>query len=346
MNHTNRNQIQFIVALFLTILLLSACSSSPLAPSATTTPSPIPATAVPTTSPTPTAAPAKAVLVAPPEAGSAQIEAARKTLQELTGNSALVLDERPALQPNELKPEMKIIVLLVPPANLKDLLSAAPQTQFLTFSGSDLADVPNLSVIRYAPEHQAFIAGYLTTLAANDWRSAGLFPSDGPLGSRIEEVFRNGSHYLCGNCTPLNPPYVSFPVTASKPAASPPAEWQSSAEQLKQNVIVAYYVAPEAASNELLGWVVQQQGMIFGGQTPPDSFKANWAATIRIDSLAVLRDLWPSLVEGKGGQKKAANLQITDVNNELLSPGRKIRAEQVYQNLVDGLIDPFSPPLQ
>lgn len=335
------------ILLFLAVLtlpLLASCGNA--APATTISPSttPVLATATPAPTETPTPAPARVLLIASPEAGQVLANEVRAALPELAASTGLILEERPALQPGEVGPEVKVAVLLAPPANLNDLVASAPTTQFIVFSAAGLEPGANLNVIRYASEHQSFIAGYLSTLVAGDWRAAGLLPADGPLGERLAQVFENGGHYLCGRCLPLYAPFVNFPLSAALPASAGAPEWQSSAEMLNRSVIYVYYVAPEAASPELLNWLVQQNVVLFGGQTPPAEARPRWAATIRLDGVAALSEVFAGAAQGKGNQRAAAKLKFDDVAPELLSPGRQLRAEQVYRDLADGLIEPFNPP--
>jgi len=343
----NRAIFALLALLAVLSLILAACGL--LAPAATPTavpPTPVPATTTPEPTATPTPLPDRVVLVAAPEADVALLEALRPVVQELAGSAGLEVDERPGLQPNEISAGMKVVILPAAPANLNELLAAGSQTQFAVFSSTALESAVNLSVVHYAAENQAFIAGYLATLIAGDWRSAGLLPNDGLLGGRLPEAFENGGQYYCGICSPQNGPYVRFPLSAGLPASASPAEWQAAVQTLQPSVIYVYYVAPEAASPELLTLLSQQEVLLLGGKTPADAFRPRWAGTVKLDAAAPLREIWPALIEGKGGQSTAAALQITDVQPGLLSPGRQSNAEQVYQKLAEGLINPLDIPLQ
>lgn len=327
------------------VLILTACSGAQPAP--TITPQPIvqeTATAVPTETAVPTAAPSKVMLVTPPQGGEQLTQNAQTLLQELASNSNLTLETRASVTPGDLNPEWKVVVFLSSPENLSELLAAVPQTQFLVISTVDLQPAANLSVIRYRPENQNFMAGYLATEIAGDWRSAGIFPTDGILGAQAQEAFQNGGRYLCGICNTMYGPFVRFPIVAAQPAASAPGVWQVSIDELILSVPYALYIAPEAASQEVLEYAASKNIILLGGQTPPDSVRSYWAATIQLDPVTPIREIWPTLLNGEGGQLIEPALQISDTQSGILSPGRQLYAETVYQSLSSGLIFPFNPP--
>ena len=309
-------------------------------------PTQAPATETPAPTPTATPVPDKALFVALPSGGAAAGEAARTVVEGLAADNQLLFEALPGLSAGDLKPEHRVVVFSGIPDNLAELLTAAPQTQFLVIGAGELPAAANLSVVRYSPEEQLFISGFLATILAGDRRAAGVLTNDGPVGARAEEVFINGGNYFCGTCSPQYAPFVRFPLTAALPAASDLTAWQGAVDALHANVVYVYYVTPEAASLDLLSYVGQKQVALIGGQTPPDEVRGVWAATVRIDPLPALREMFPALAQGQGGQQVGASLEITDVNNQILSPGRKELAERVYADLGAGLINPFDPPLQ
>lgn len=327
--------------LLLAVFVLTAC-----APAARNNPTALPTaevTPTPADTATPTPAPERVILVAPDE-NAPQAQAAREMLAELAGSAGMGLEVRPAVDPGEIAPGWKLVVLLTPPANLPQLLAAAPQTQFVVISPVGLEPGTNLTVIRRDPTLAAFLAGYLAEVLAPDWRAAGLLPADTPAGTQLEEAFRNGGNYFCGICNMLYPPYVRFPLTGSLPLNSDPQAWQALSESLEQSTVYVMYVAPEASSPELLSYLAQKGMIILGGQTPPEEVRSRYAATIHADALSALEELWPELLAGNGGQAINAKLQISDVNPELLPPGRLRLTEQVIEDLESGLLSPLSVP--
>ena len=333
---------------FLFVLILAACNlpggSSIQAPKATQ----IPSQAAAIASSTPTAAPVvnKVILVAPSDVKSPAPQDVQAALNDLAKQPGLSLQTVSSIQPGDIRPEWKVVVLLSVPSNLSDLTGAAPKTQFIVIGPGDLSGAANLSVVRLNVEQQAFLAGYLAETIAPDWRVGGLLPNDGPLGADLESTFRNGGYYQCGRCTPVNGPIVGFPLTATLPSNSVPSAWQGAAADMEKNVINVMYIAPEANSTDLLADLVSKGIVLVGGQTPPDQLRSKWAATVRQDAVASLRSIWPDVIAGKGGMTVNAQLQLADINADLFSTGRQRLVQQTMSDLQAGLIDPLSVPAQ
>lgn len=331
----------FIAIGILFTLLLAGCNAAPqVQPTANLLPSP---TAAPTQPPTATPLPEKVVLVGEHESN---FPAAQALLEELSAQDHLLLEIRPTLEPGEITPEWKIVVLLSRPDNLSDLLAAAPQTQFVLISAHDIEAGGNLSTIRARRELEAFAAGYLSALVGYDWRTAGLLPSDTPLGEALGDAFRNGQLYFCGMCNTYYAPYTNFPLVKQLPSDSSPAAWQAALQEMALSYIYALYVAPEAASPELYSYIVTLNAPILGSKIPPEEIRPLYAASIYSDDVSALSDLWPDLLAGQGGKNVNADIKIGDVNPQLLSPGRLHHAEAMIQDLTDGWINPFTPPLE
>lgn len=330
--------------LLLAILLLSACAKT-----ATGTPAPptaLPATPSPQATSLPTAAPARVVLVTSPGDDPGQTGAVQALLTSLAARDGLSYEERSAPQPGDITPDWKVVVLLTPPGNLSELLAAAPQTRFISASLTDLPAAPNLSVIRLHLEWQAFVAGYAATLIAADWRAAGLVPSDEPYGGVWVDAFQNGGRYLCGICNPYYAPLVRFPLVAYQPSTSDPSTWLAAADQLNTNIIYVMYVAPQAASPDLLNALALRNMIIMGSVTPPAEVRGYWAVTIGHDISTALEDLWQPVLAGQGGQVVHASIQLADISDSIFSPGRQQLVEQVISDLAGGFINPMSVPLE
>lgn len=330
----------FITILILLPVLAAACSGGETS-LPTSVPTPITPTAVPVT-PTPTTPPGKVILVANPDTPADWMQSGQALLTELAGTSGMVFETRQTLQAGEIGPDWKIVVLLSPLPNLPELLSVAPQVQFLVLSPVDLGAGANLSIIRMRPEFQAFLAGYVVTVIAADWRGGGLLPSDTQLGPLLMDAFANGGHYFCGTCNTYYAPFAKFPVSAFLPAGSGLPAWQSTADQLLQNVVYTMYVAPEISSRELLYYLGSKGLILVGSQTPPGEVLNLWAVTVRLDGIAPIRTLWADLVAGKGGKQVNSSLVLTDINPSLLTPARQRLVDETLQLLINGKIYPFT----
>jgi hypothetical protein len=153
----------------------------------------------------------------------------------------------------------------------------------------------------------------------------------------------NGGAYFCGTCSPLYPPYLNFPIQGSLPAGSDANAWIGMAGQLLVNRLNVMYVSPEAASPELYNFLVSQNLVILGAGTPPESATARYAGSVIQDPITPIETMWPDLASGKGGSTVAADLFFAHVNPALFSEGRQHQAEQVIEQLRDGLILTHNP---
>jgi hypothetical protein len=297
-----------------------------------------------TDTPVPPAVTGKALLIDANEGKTPDGQVIQSTVNELASTSGLAVEIHPSLSPSELKPEVKVVVLLSQPPNLAELVSAQSQAQFALIAPGEQEASNNLSVIRLRPELQAFMAGYLAEILAPDWRAAGLLPDDPSSGAVVSEAFNNGAHYLCGVCASVGAPVLRFPQTLALPAGSLATGVQAALEDLIHKDIHVMYVSPELSNADMLGYLVGKSLILVGGQTPPDEIRKSWAATVRLDPQATLRDMWPDLVAGKGGKRVDSPLLVTDIQPELFSVGRQRLVDETLQDLQAGLIDPMSVP--
>jgi hypothetical protein len=276
-------------------------------------------------------------------AGSAAASELRNAVEGLTGEAGMQFEVAPAIQPQDVQPEWKVVVFGAAPPNLADYAAAAPQTQFVAVSTGGIEPAANVSLIETRREYIAFTAGFIAVLVADDWRSGGLLPNDTPLGAGLEDAFRNGGLYFCGTCNTYYAPFVRFPLTASMPSGTDSAGWQSAMAEMDQSFIYALYLAPEAASPELLSTLAARGLILFGSAAPPPEVQSLWAVTIAADAPAALRELWPQLLAGQGGQRISAAINLTDINPQYLTPGKQRQVEMMLDDLLAGFIDPYTP---
>ncbi len=335
-------QILLVCILFLS--LLTGCNNTPAEEPTPTPPPPaeIP-TDVPTAEPSPTPLPGMTVLVTAGETDTAQTAAVQAQLEGLAQSSGQSLEVRAEINPADILPEWKQIILLAPPANLPDLLNAAPQAQFIVVSEMDLTPASNLNVIRTYPEEQAFIAGFAAVVIANDWRAAALLPSDEPLGALKATAFVKGGQYFCGLCNSYYSPVVRFPIYYQLPANSAPGQWLAGADELALSYVYVYYVAPEAASGDLLYTLATRSVILLGGQSPTPEIINLYAATIRFNLTEALNNIWPAVSSGQGGQEVKAGVELADINAAIFSSGKQAMVQTVLDDLQAGLIYPLDP---
>lgn len=331
------------ITLFAAILIvLAACNPSSPAITATATNPPLqtPATLVPT--PESTAEPAKIILVSDAGASSSDVQKAETALTDLAGQEEMNLVKAGNLTPADLTPEVKVVVWIGQADGIGALAAGAPQVQFVAITSANLDSSVNLNIIHIRPEQAVFIAGYISTLIAPDWRGAGLLPSDGPLGDQVQTVFSNGGRFFCGRCAPAYAPVVLFPLSAALPGNSPASAWLGAFDDLNKNIIEVIYVSNSAASPELLSALSEKGITLVGSQPPTADLQSAWAATVSMDGISQLENLWPDLLAKKPGQSLEAPVVLSDVDPSKLSPGRQELVNAMIENLQSGLVNPFS----
>jgi hypothetical protein len=336
----NRFFSSLLAAGMLASLILASCVPTPpvISPKVTLT-SQVTLTVTPTEEPTATPQPGKVALVIAPGTDAALASSVQAAVEQLAKQGGLPVEVNPTGAGN-----WKVAVYLNPSADLTKTAASLPGTQFLAISQVDLDKAPNLSVVRIHSEWEAFLAGYVTMLVAPDWRAGALLASDTPLGAKFDEVFKNGGYFFCGACVSTLSPIISFPITTSLPANSDLATWQAALGELRKSIIYTVYVSPQAASPDLLTYLVAQKFYLVGGATPAKDILPRWAATVSSDALTPLQKMFPDVLSGKGGQVVDAPVMISDVQPNLLGAGRLLMVEQVRKDLASGQVYPFSIP--
>lgn len=328
------------------VFLLAACGGATPAATGGVTDTPADATAVQSPTPEPTAAPLKVILVSDAGASAAEVQNAETLLTALAAQANMTLVKLEALTAADLTADVRIVVWVGAASDIAGLAAGAPQVQFAAITAGDLQPAANLSVIRVHPENVIFIAGYISTLIAPDWRGAALLPSDGPLADQATAVFTNGGRFFCGRCAPAYAPVVLFPLSAALPSGSPASDWQAAFDEMNQSVVEVLYVSDAAISSELLSSLNQLGITLIGSNSPADEWRSAWAVTVRMDGAASLETLWPDLLAGNPGRALEAPVTLSDVNPDKFSPGRQELVEKMIADLQSGLVNPFSVPAQ
>jgi hypothetical protein len=326
-----------LFSLFAFLLFSSGCS---LIKINQPTPTPI---RIPTPLPTPTLLPSKAILIAPNGADPALLAEAQNILTELTSASGLLFETRTEISAKEITADVKILVFLTHPENLGTLSNAAPRTQFAVVSDLNWNPGSNVTIIRRQPEYISFMAGFISVNLDNNFRSGALISASDTLS---QDAFSNGGHFFCGLCSPSIPPYVRYPLIATQEAGSSPAAWQAAFDQMYINGVRVLYVAPEAYSPELFAYLVGKEIILYGSQPPLEAARPRWAATLLVDGLSPLREIWPELLAGKGGKIVYGGVRFADVQPAFITPGKLEYFQKLVGRMRAGLLNPLTVPAQ
>jgi hypothetical protein len=239
-----------------------------------------------------------------------------------------------------------LVVALPPDPGLANLASANPGIQFLAVGiggveAGRLEAGANVSLIGAQggrPDLSGFLAGYLASVVTQDWRVGVISRADLTEAKAARLGFVNGAIFYCGLCRPAYPPFVQYPLFSELLAEGEQAE-QQAADQLIASAVKTVFLAPGIGETFLPGYLAQAGVNMIGGGSPAESLRPHWIASIRLDQAEAIRQLWPQLIKGEGGISVSAPVVITDVNPDLLSPGRQRLVEQMLSELLSGYID-------
>ena len=296
-----------------------------------------------TASPPNTPSPDRVVLAISETDNATTVTDAENLLSELAAESNLEFETRQKIYTNEITPDVKIMVFLSNPENLGVLANVAPYTQFVVLSDRDWHPSANINIIRIKPEHQSFLAGYITTMIPANFRGGGLLATEDTL---LNQAFENGGHYYCGLCQALVFPLNQYPATAIISGDSPASSWQAAFEELNLDIIQALYVAPESYSPELFNYLANYDIALIGIDPPIDEARSHWAVTILTDGISPILSIWNDLLEGKGGKTINASLKLTDIQSAYLTEGKLKLVQKVIDSLQAGEIYTLDIPLE
>ena len=323
--------------LFLTIfcfaglLLLAGCSNNST-PQATPTPA---ATAVP---PTPTSAPAEIVWVN--TLGTAN-DAVAGVINDFAAANSLQVRSLATLATADITSGTKIVVIAGTGVDANALASASPAVQFILLGSANSNNLSNVSSIQANSADEAFMAGYLTELIAWDWRGEGLLPSD---DAAYGQAFENGSRFLCGSCAPYYAPIVKFPVYDSEPAGSPSTTWLNDTADLIQYWPSVVFLTPSAVSADVVTSLASRtyadSVTFISTSAAPQDGSVKWAALLDADYAAPLKTMLTQVLAGQGNLTARAQISLTSVNSDVISPARQDMFNKTAADLSANLINP------
>jgi hypothetical protein len=329
----------FVVASTLLLVFLVSCAGQ-----ATPTVSPTQlATAVPST---PTSAPAELLRVT---AQTGTVDPVAKTLTDFATANSLQYRTLASLTAADITTGTKIVVIDGAPADLGSLAGAASATQFILLGAANPGKIANVSSILASADDEAFMAGYLTMLIAQDWRAGALVTNDGPAGAAYADDFNNGAQFVCGKCNPFYVPIVNFPVISSEASASPAATWTNDAATIGKNWLSAVFVTSSAASTDVVNALsAQNVNATMNGDSiylisttaAPQDGSIAWSALLDTDYVSALAQLLPRVLKGQGNLNVRAQIGLTAINEDIVTPAKQSLFNQTAADLAADKIIP------
>jgi hypothetical protein len=275
------------------------------------------------------------------------VDSVQASLSELASEEGFDFEVRSTMTAADLIPQLRVVAVLSSgngsPSveDLSSLAASAPEIQFLGIGASD-QPTDNLSLIRTEgtnPDVLGFLAGYLAAVVTPEWRVGALTTSDSPEGLAARQGFLNGVVFFCGLCRQTYPPYFTYPLYAELPASSNPQEWVTASNTLIDQAVQTTFLGPSVWDSTLLEALAEAGIWLIGSQSPPANLRDQWVATVSQDIPGAIEAVWPDLVAGRGGKELSAPIQLTDINPELLSPGRQFLVEELIGELENGYVE-------
>ncbi len=335
-------------------LLLVGCSGGipGLEPTPTNPPPPT-ETPVPTETPTPTETqlPPVGVLLVPDGADPILVEQMQSFLSDRIPQHGMRFQVRPSLSQDDFERDDFRWVIAVPPYSDLDLLAAsAPAARFLAIGFNDLEPSSNLTVISQPEDwyaQQAFMAGYIGMVITPDWR-AGMIRVNTTEGEIASQSFKIGALFFCSSpsapgqnlfCRPDYAPVYEYPIIAFGEPETTSDEWPGVGRYMLNQYVDTIFISPEVESDQLLRYLSQEEVELIGSTPPLDDIRSQWVASLEFDLFQTFQDFWPEFETGTNGQLVTVPLTITNVNPDLLSPGRQEFVEIMLADLVSGFVD-------
>jgi hypothetical protein len=282
------------------------------------------------------------VLLAPP-GGDPELQAELEAfISAQAGARGLRWQLRQSMSGAEIAAEADFLVALPPQPELNALVATAPGTQFLAIGIGGAEAAANLVIVEPAggaDEIGAFMGGYTGALLIPDARIGIITVQDGLENERFA-AFENGMRFYCGLCRPTVAPFYDYPFFLSLPPEATAAEWRVLADFMRDRLVGAVYVSPGAGGEDLFRALADVGIRVMGGEPPPPDLQPSWIGSWRMDPLAAYHAWVPALLDGETGVEALMPLELTDVNPELLTAGKRRLVEQTLADLLAGYIFP------
>lgn len=329
-----------LITLGLLIFTLAACAPTAVetlaAPQPTATPP-----AEPTLTPTP--ATPLVILIVPADMNPEESALYQSTVYDLSQPGGYRFQVRNTLTEQDMQePGLEIVIALPPDLGIATLAASAPDVRVLAVNMNGVNVGDNLSVVNSAdrPDLTAFLAGYMAALLSEDWRTGIATAKDTELTTVVEQAFSNGNIFYCGLCNSPFPPYYDYPVIVEIPADAKTSELPAYGDILTRYQADVAYIDSAVQTDELINSLAINGMRMIGTRTPSDpAVLTNWIATIQPDYIKAIQVAWNDLANGNTGIAYRSPLSLTNVNPDLLPPGKQRLANQMLADLLDGFVD-------
>lgn len=333
-------KVRFNILFIVFAMILTACGGNE-APAVTDTPIP---TETPVVPPTLTATPTVplAVLVLPAEMDTETSNLYQTTVYDLTQASGMRFQVRNSFTAADLEPGLKIVIAFPPDPGIVEIAAAAPDVQFLVINIPGISAGGNISVLGDNSQSNiaAFLAGYTAAMLTDDYRIGMLMPKDNNDAVQSLGAFINGRKYFCGLCRTKFFYNWDYPQYLEIGAEQDVNDYDAFADILiLQYKVDTIFIHPGIYTQDLVDYI-GTTGTLMIGTISPDQKPAGWIMTIQPDTIQAIQSAWPSLLAGQGGLTVQSPLGLSDIDPDILSPGKQQDVQETLDKLQKGLIVP------
>ncbi len=270
--------------------------------------------------------------------------AMRKLMGEvilLAEESGLVVENVNQISEEDIQSDVFLIFVFEDDPGIENYASRFTEIQFIGVGISNITPSSNISLIGengLRKDQQAFVAGYISAMVAEDWRAGVVSIGESEENGAIEEGFLNGARYFCGLCRPAFPPFYEYPQSTHLDSNG--QGWGSVVGIIRENKLGVIYLAPIGVFESTVSeWTQIDSAIIGDGPRPEIVPESQWMAAVQFTALEGLQTIWNDLLAGKGGFQIQWELQIVEVNRDLLSSGREQEALALIEDLAAGFVD-------
>jgi hypothetical protein len=250
---------------------------------------------------------------------------------------------RPSLSDTDFeRDDFRLVVAFQPNQEIAAMVASQPDVQFLTIGIQGLEPEPNLTTIAADGnrlDHQGFVAGYTAAMLTPDWRVGVIGRSDSNETVAARQAFTTGVAFYCGLCLPSYPPWYEYPLYFELAQDADTIAWRTAADFMIQRSVETVYVVPGAGDDAMLRHLADKGLNIIAGRAPLPDIQDHWVASFRFDLMRTFVDSWPAFIDGSSTQAVTIPMQITDINPDLLSPGKQRLVEDILADVLAGYID-------
>jgi hypothetical protein len=331
-------RLRSIILLLLIAVILGACGGQQ--PTATSAPLPTD-TLVPVATLSPTPVTPLAVLIVPAELDLDTSNLYQKTVYDLSQQSGYRFQVRNTFSTSDVaEPGLKIVIVVSTDPGIAALAAAAPQVQFLAINIPNITAGGNVSVLgdNTQSDIAAFLAGYTAAMITDDYRIGMLIPRDNGDAIRALNAYASGMAYYCGSCRPLYFFNWTFPQYLDIGADEDKNNYDAYADILMmQYKVRTIYLYPDIYTEDLANYI-GTTGTYVLGTNVPEKQPAGWVMTIQPDVIKAIQNAWPQLVSGQAGITVQSPLGLSNIDPNILSPGKQRLVEQTLNDLQAGRI--------